>query len=259
MDDENFDSEMSDEEELNVDEECDDEMEEPDADAQLLMRWRTGDRSAGERLFHKHYCSIERFFLNKVEHDAADDLIQETFKACFEGKTRVQRFRSFLYGVARNKLYDHLRQKYRRGQEIDFETESVAGMMSSPSSLIMHRQEERILLEALRNIPIHDQFILELRFWEGLSAREISQLLQEPFNTVRTWIWRAREHLKTAIQTISNSGRLLRSTISNLDDWASRIKDKLPDEKKREKNAKEREKNEKERENDEKERENDEE
>ena len=55
-----------------------------DSDAQLVARWRQGDKSAGEALFERYYDGVARFFYNKVGERSAD-LIQKTFLACVAG------------------------------------------------------------------------------------------------------------------------------------------------------------------------------
>lgn len=199
-----------------------------DPDAQLLQRWRDGDRNAGEELFHRYYPPVERFFLNKVTADVAD-LVQETFHRCIRNRERVRQFRPYLFQIARFTLYEYLRERYQRGTELDFETISISALTSSPTSLIIHQQEERLLLEGLRNIPLRDQILLELHYWEQMSPREIHEALETPYNTIRTQLQRARQRLNETLKKVANSGELLHSTISRLDDWARRIRVQLPD------------------------------
>jgi len=58
------------------------------SDAELLERWRSGDRDSGEALFERYYDTVERFFLNKIG-DAISDLVQETFIRCVESRDRI--------------------------------------------------------------------------------------------------------------------------------------------------------------------------
>ena len=81
-------------------EECEtDEIEEADAaeDVVLLAAWGRGDRAAGAVLFRRHCSSVARFFHNKVDEAAQEDLIHETFLACLVGAARLRgqsRFRT---------------------------------------------------------------------------------------------------------------------------------------------------------------------
>jgi len=66
-------------------------------DVALLEARCRGDRAAGAELFERHYPSVARFFHNKVDEAAQEDLIHETFLACLVGAARLRgqsRFRT---------------------------------------------------------------------------------------------------------------------------------------------------------------------
>src|SRR4051812_42541409 len=136
--------------------------EEP-SDAELLERWRAGDRNSGEILFERYYALVERFFLNKIG-DAITDLVQETFIRCLKNHDKIRGpFRVYLFGIAYNVLHEHLRKRYRdRGEPGDV---SIRDMADGPVTLVAEHREHRLLLEALRSIPSDDQVILELHYW----------------------------------------------------------------------------------------------
>ena len=82
-------------------------------DQALLEAWRGGDEHAGRELVERHLPAVYRFFANKLGRDV-DDLVQQTFLALIEGRDRVREaagFRGFLFGIARNKLLKHFRDR----------------------------------------------------------------------------------------------------------------------------------------------------
>ena len=137
-------------------------------DAALLRAWREGDQHAGSTLFSRHYPSIYRFFLSKVP-DAAEDLVQRTFLGCLEAAERFRgdsSVRTFLFGIAHNTLRHHLRGRQRSEQPLDSELVSVAELAPGPSTALGSKQEQRLLLRALRHVPLDTQVVLELHYWE---------------------------------------------------------------------------------------------
>jgi RNA polymerase sigma-70 factor (ECF subfamily) len=194
-------------------------------DRALLEAWRAGDAEAGEALFIRHYRPIARFFRNKVDSERVADLIQETFIASVEGRDRIEdpsRFRAYLFGVAYRVLCKHLRDHYRRGPEVDLDAISVEDFQRSPSSVLGRAQEERLLLEGLRAIPVNYQVVLELHYWEELSTSEIAAVLGIPKGTVRSRLQRARDALEAAMARLARSPEVLASTLTRLEDWAAR-------------------------------------
>lgn len=200
-------------------------------DAELLNAWRGGDRKAGEALFERHFDAVARFFRNKVDA-GIDDLIQRTFLACVETKDRFRgdsSFRTYLYGVAHNILGKHYRSKRRHGDKVDFGVTSVHDLAPSPSVIVAKHREQRVLLEALRRIPIDLQIVLELYYWERLTAGEVAQIVGVPEGTARTRIRRARQLLEEEMGKLVGNKDLLQSTIVNLEDWAASLRENLLD------------------------------
>lgn len=203
----------------------------PPSDAELLERWRHGDKPAGAELFERYFARIERFFLNKAP-DHVDDLVQETFLACLKSRDQVNdssKFRSHLFAIAYHVLGTHLRKVYRGREDIDLSESSIHDLAPSPRSLIAHREEQRLLLEALRNIPVKHQVLLELHYWESMTTDEIAEVLGIPVGTVRTRLRRARELLEQAMEQLTESATLLKSTRARFDDWVKECREQLSD------------------------------
>jgi RNA polymerase sigma-70 factor, ECF subfamily len=201
---------------------------EPD-DGELLERWRAGDTASGEELFERYYQMVERFFLNKV-NTGIQDLVQETFIRCVESRERIRdnnRFRSFMFSIAYHVLNAHLRERYRAGGAIDCGEVSLLDLAPGPSSLVGQRREHRLLIEGLRNIPIDDQVLLELHYWEQLKTEQIAEVLAIPLGTARGRLQRARTRLEAAMQRLAESPQALAATLTRLDDWAAECRKRM--------------------------------
>lgn len=197
-------------------------------DRQLLAAWRAGDLRAGEALFDRHIASIHRFFKNKLgDNDATEDLVQRVFMACVEGRDRFRgdsSFRSYLFGIAHNLLCDHFRERQRGRRPLDFEALSAVDLGVGPLTVLGQRREKRLLLSALRQIPLRFQVVLELSYWEDVSSFEIAEILGLPAATVRSRLRRARELLGRQIAAMAGSTELRESTTANLDRWARELR-----------------------------------
>lgn len=199
------------------------------SDAELLEAWRNGDRKAGEQLFERHFDAVARFFRNKVD-SGIDDLIQRTFLACIESKDRFRgdsSFRTYLFGVAHNVLGKHYRTKRRHGDRIDFGVTSVHDMAPSPSLIIAKHREQKLLLQALRHIPLDYQIVLELYYWERLTAADVGRVVGCPEGTARTRIRRAKQLLEERMTELASSKEQLATTMANLDAWAASLREQL--------------------------------
>lgn len=199
-------------------------------DVRLLDEWRAGDTRAGEVLFDRHFDSIYRFFSSKARDDA-QELVQRTMTACLEKRDHVRKatsFRAFLFGVARFELLRHLRSVYRRSRrECALLEASIEDLLPSPSVAAAQKREHRLLLEALRRIPIDLQIVVELHFWEELTTQEIAEVVGIPPGTVKSRLRRARERLSEQLELLATDPVVLRSTVEGLERWAADVKDLL--------------------------------
>jgi RNA polymerase sigma factor (sigma-70 family) len=199
-------------------------------DIELLRAWKAGDQRAGTILYRRHAGSVTRFFRNKVAERDVADLLQATFMSCFERADRYQEpasFRAFVLGFARNLLLHHYRTRYRKDDKIDFAVSSVVDLGLSPSAVIGGRQEEARLLAALRSLPVEQQILLELFYWENLGGSELAELHGVAEGTIRSRLRRARELLVQAYDALAPNAVGVPSTETNIDTWARDVRERL--------------------------------
>jgi RNA polymerase sigma factor (sigma-70 family) len=198
-------------------------------DHALLKAWQAGDERAGRALVERHYEAVARFFATK-DRAAAPDMIQQTLVKLVEARSRIPadcNVRAYVLGIARHVLYDHYRAVYQTAARIDFAERSVADLKPGPSSVLARERQTRLLLLALRQIPLECQVLVELYYWEELTAREVAEILEIPEGTVRSRLRRARQLLEEAIARQADSIELRDSTLADLDAWALRVREEL--------------------------------
>lgn len=167
---------------------------------ELLEAWRAGDARAGAALAERHFESIYKFFRSKVTGEV-DDLVQQTFMSCLEAREGFRgecSFRTLLFGLARRRLYDHYRDR-RRVQALDFTTTSVRALGTSPSGVLMRRDQLAMLRDALQELPVDSQILLELHYWEALSTQELSRVFEVAEGTIKSRMFHARARLRALL------------------------------------------------------------
>jgi RNA polymerase sigma-70 factor (ECF subfamily) len=185
-----------------------------DSDFDLLDRWRAGDQSAGEQLFGRYFDNLCGFFATKC-HGEADELVQRTFLACVKAKDQFRKqssFRTYLFTVARHELYHHLRERQRAGERLDFSVTSIAELVTTPVTRLARDAERRQLLEALRGLPVEQQTLLELHYWQDLDIAALAEVFETAPATIRTRLFRARRALRERLPAEGGGvGALVRS------------------------------------------------
>lgn len=195
-------------------------------DLALAERWSAGDMGAGDQLVRRHFGVVFRFLRRRVGDDA-EDVSQRTFEAIL-GEGRRYRgegsFRAYLLGIARNQALMHLRRHRRHEARVASDEPGAAPSVGSPSRHAAAREEHKVLLRALRTLPVDLQIALELFYWEDMSNAEIATVLDIPRSTVTSRLWRARELLREALRTMDISEALRRSTVGDLEGWARSLR-----------------------------------
>jgi RNA polymerase sigma-70 factor (ECF subfamily) len=174
-------------------------------DAALLASWTAGDRAAGGALVARHYDAVLRFFRTKAGPEA-DDLTQRTFLRCVEAGARFRgdaTVKSFLFGIARNVLFEHIRAMVKdKKADPDFGVSSVLDLNPRASTLAFKKSEQRRMVQALQTLPLDTQIVLELFYWEELSIEEVAAIAEVPPGTVKSRLHRGREQLREALERI---------------------------------------------------------
>lgn len=197
---------------------------------ELLQAWRAGDNEAGSRLLRRHFRTLFRFFRSKVT-TGAEDLVQQTMLACADGVHRFRgdaSFKTYLLAIARTQLLMHLRKHARKGKQVvELET-SVADVLGSPSVVAAGKDEQRLVLTALRHIPVDLQIAVELHYWEEMRIEDIAVVVGIPAGTVKSRLNRARRLVREWILQAEEVPTALRETTAgDVESWALSLREKL--------------------------------
>lgn len=201
-------------------------MTDPD-DFALLDAWAAGDTAAAKTLLGRHVGALFRFFDRKID-GAADDLVQETMLGCLRGRALFRGetpFRGYLFGIARNVLFDHLRARHRAATPLDLESSCLADLSPSPSQHVAAKREQRILLDALRRLPLQTQVLLELYHFQGCTGPELASIYGVGEKALRSRLHRGKEMLQAAMAELAETPELLASSVADFESWARGLPD----------------------------------
>jgi RNA polymerase sigma-70 factor (ECF subfamily) len=170
---------------------------------ELVERARAGDRAAFTALFQQYYAPIWRYLTHLVgDEEIGRDLAQETFLAAWRSLPGMQeglRFSAWLYRIATNQAYTHLRRA-RLITWLPFaDSEAGSGVrhptVAGPETRV---SEAELLALALAEVTPKYRACLLLQVQEGFSQREIGQLLHLSEKSVGICVSRGREQFRKA-------------------------------------------------------------
>ncbi len=164
------------------------------SDQALLDQYQQGNREAVSQLLERHTRRVRDYVRMLVkDNDVADDLTQEVLikvvKVLDEGRyTDKGRFLPWVLRIAHNRVLDY----FRANKQVKTVNESSAGFdilgsknLAEPSiedQLISEQQakEVRTLIELL---PEEQREVVKMRYYEGLSFKEIAEHTGVSINT----------------------------------------------------------------------------
>ncbi len=194
-----------------------------DSDQDVLDRWRAGDQAAGQELFSRYFRPLYRFFANKCSEP--DELIQSTFLAIVKSKDQFagrSSFRTYLFVIARNELYRHMRE-LKRSEAFDPEVSSIAQIVTSAGSRLVRNEEHRCLFGALRTLSIDHQTLLEFHYWEHLDASALAEIFDVPAQAIRMRLSRARTALREAMAAGEGAPAAALRSDDDLERWVRTV------------------------------------
>jgi len=168
-------------------------------------------------IYERHSRGIFNYARRLVgDHQWAEEILQETFLRAF---SRAETFRqgarvsTWLYRIAMNLCYDHLRSPRNRpkvslserlpmggdGASADL-AERLESPMATPGSLVEESEMSMLVKEAISELPHKERNVVMLRHFHGLKFREIAEVTGLTTRTVQNCLSRAREKLARSLK-----------------------------------------------------------
>ncbi|MFL0061257.1 RNA polymerase sigma factor [Tenacibaculum maritimum] len=153
--------------------------------------------------------SVYNYQLKRTNNDNdAEDITIQTFSKAFnkiETFNEQYQFKTWLIAISKNVHIDFLRKKkpflsIETTQEQENEVYSVADDTPSPEDKIIREQNLAKLLRDIKQLKPKYQQVINLRYFQELSYKEISEQINEPMNNVKIKLLRAKKLLAAIIK-----------------------------------------------------------
>lgn len=173
------------------------------SDGQFIRRMRQGDIEALGELYEKYQAPVFRTALAITrDRGAAEDILQECFVHLFTYADRLSTDHPvgpWLYRVAVNLSCDWI-QNHRRWIRFSEELEQwLQSFRPMPEQAVEERELQERVQEAIKVLPLAQQVVIVLFYLEGLSIKEIADILEVPEGTVKSRLHYGREALRESL------------------------------------------------------------
>ncbi len=185
------------------------------------MSTALGDRVAFERLYQmtsaRLFATVRRSIWVRSE---AEEVLQEIYLKIWGGATAYDPARSqaltWMMRVARNHAIDHLRRGaarrahehssgvYRARESVQGETDAEPAAVDDsprPDEWLENEQNQRRFDQLLAGLGAMQRQVLVMAFRDGCTHADIALRLDAPLGSVKSWMRRALQKLKSTIES----------------------------------------------------------
>src|SRR5207249_290358 len=113
-------------------------------------------------------------------------------------------------------------RRQRKDSKLDFELDSIEDLLASPATQLARNQEHRKLVNALRLLPVDQQTLLELHYWQEMDIPALAEVFESPHATIRTRLHRARLALRKQLESFATAQVL--ESLETMDSWIQSLR-----------------------------------
>lgn len=185
----------------------------PYQEKELLLRIASGNQKAYQEVFEQYWNKVYAIGLRLTKSpEQAKDLAQETFIKVWNHRDKlpgITNFSAFLFTISRHVAIDHLRKKVFSAGNEDYLAAYFSDDTLTPHEKAEYRELEKILNNAIDNLPAQLQQVFRLSRFEGLSHAEIALRMNITRITSKSYMVRALNGIRKYLAQYSQEQYLL--------------------------------------------------
>ena len=167
-----------------------------DEDHQIIRLVLNGEANQYRKLVEKYQNPVFNLFLRMLKNEGqAKEYTQQTFVKAYEALNKFRfehRFFSWIYRIAINLALSSLKQQRK-----------YAGMQSMNEVVVTEKypdDKNEVLRKVLNMLNEKQRVVIDLKYFSGLSYKEIAETLQLPEKRVKSRLYDARVRIKELLE-----------------------------------------------------------
>ena len=174
------------------------------SDEELVERGRAGDDAALSGWVERHHAPAYRVAFGLLQDDdAAQDVVQDAFIKAFRalgGFRGEASFRTWVLTIARNEARGALRRRGRRRETALEDAGPVRSEQKAPDTEAVDAQEAARARRMMETLPEKQKLSVTLRIEEGLSFKEIGEIIGSSDGAARVNYFHGIRRLRELMQ-----------------------------------------------------------
>lgn len=192
-------------------------------DIELWQGLKEENKAALEQLFLRYYDDLFRYAVKFCGDEfVAEDHIQELFLRIWKRRDnlgQVTGVKTYLWTALRRSLIIYQRKRQRESQAFISNGREEAHMEFAVEEVIIQKEEDQekseALKQALNELSPRQREIIYLRYYHGMSYKEVEAITSLKYQTLRNHVYEALKVLETVMNT-RTTGVLLTMALTQL-------------------------------------------
>ena len=181
------------------------------SDKKFVKKLKSGNKDAFESLFKEYkdiiYTVVNRMIYNKDRvEDITSDIFLKIYKNIyqFDEKSKIS---TWMYKIAYNYCLDYIRKSKKDPLESYKSIDSIFALSTdslNPEEMVLKSERENVLYSLVDSMPEKYRMVINFYYFEGTSYKDISEIMEIPIGTVKTYLLRAKAYLKERMKKLGS-------------------------------------------------------
>jgi len=171
---------------------------------EVIVDAKKGKRVAQNLLIDSLWDNVYNYVYFKIKNEEeAEDITIETFTKVLS-KLKLYNstfdFKTWVISIAHNTMIDHIRQSSKHDILVEENFNLIADSVISPEDYLILKQDNDKIIKALDKLPLKYKNIIELRYLEDKTYKEIAEELALTLPNVKVRVLRAKQLLSDILE-----------------------------------------------------------
>lgn len=176
------------------------------SDLSLWNNFKAGNKQAFKEIYYNHYMLLYNYGIKTCnDEELTEDCIQDLFLKFWKNRENlgeVESIKNYVYKAFNRALFDAIQKSKKNLTLLDFntstETESIEEILVKNQTEMEWKQK---LLQSLNLLTKRQRQVIELHYYEGLSYKQISEVLPIKYQAIRNCAYEAIKTLRENAQS----------------------------------------------------------
>ena len=184
-----------------------------ESDELLMLSFKAGEDKAFEELVKRYKTKLFNYIYKYISDvERSEEITQEVFIRIYRSRERYKikaKFSTFIYRIALNLAFNEVRNRNRRKTDLhnEFDDKVFDDKIrehNTPEKIYEKKEIEHIVDREISNLSSKYKDVILLCDIEGLSYKEVAQILDISIGTVQSRLSRGRVRLKQRLENVLN-------------------------------------------------------